>query len=61
MPGEHIWEAIRENNFYHQVFSSIEQVEDVLCLSLLELSSNCERLRSMTYFPHLEILPLTAT
>jgi len=61
MPVEHIWEAIRENYFYNQVFSSIEQVEDVLCLSLLELSSNCEHLRSMTYFPHLKILPLTAT
>ncbi len=61
MPVEHIWEAVRENYFYNQVFSSIEQVEDVLCQGLFELSSNCERLRSMTYFPHLKVLPLTAT
>jgi transposase len=61
MPVEHLWEDIRENNFYNQAFSSIEQVEDVLCQGLLELSSNSERLRSMTFFPHLAILPLTAT
>ncbi|MBA2747140.1 MAG: transposase [Tatlockia sp.] len=61
MPVEHIWEEIGENHFYNQAFSSIAQVEDVLCQGLLELSSNCERLRSMTYFPHLKMLPLTAT
>ncbi len=60
MPVEHIWEDIREHLFYNQAFSSLEQVEDVLCQGLLELSSNCDRLRSMTYFPHLPILPLTA-
>ncbi len=61
MPVEHLWEDIRENHFYNQAFSSLAQVEDVLCQGLLEISSNCERLRSMTYFPHLKILPLTAT
>lgn len=61
MPVEHLWEAIRENKFYNQAFSSIQQVEDVLYQGLLELSSNSERLRSMTFFPHLAILPLTAT
>ncbi len=61
MPVEHIWEDIRENNFYNQAFSFLEQVEDVLCQGLLELSSNCERLRSMIFFHHLKILPLTAT
>lgn len=61
IPVEHIWEEIRENHFYNQVFSSLAQVEDVLSQGLLELSSNSERLRSMTYFPHLKMLPLTAT
>ena len=61
MPVEHIWQALRANYFYNQVFSSIEQVEDVLCQGLFELSSDRERLRSITFFPHLKILPLSAT
>ncbi len=36
LPVEHIWEHLRENNFYNQAFSSIEQVEDVLCQGLYQ-------------------------
>lgn len=61
IPVEHLWEDIREHHCYNQAFSAVEQVKDVLCQGLLELSSNCERLRSMTYFPDLKILPLSAT
>lgn len=61
MPVEHIWEELRENHFYNQVFQSLDQVEDALCQGLLELCSDCDRLRSLTFFPHLRILPLNAT
>ena len=52
-PIEHLWEEIRENHFYNQVFDSIEAVMDKLCFGLNELISTPERLRAMTYFPHL--------
>jgi transposase len=61
MPVEHIWEELRENYFYNQLFQSLDQVEDVLSQGLLELCSDPQRLRSLTFFPHLRILPLNAT
>ena len=61
MPVEHIWEDIREKHFYNQVFPTLDQVEDVLCQGLVELCSDSDRLRSLTFFPHLRILPLNAT
>lgn len=54
-PVEHLWENIRENHFYNQIFDSIEAVMDNLCLGLSELIAAPEKLRSMTYFPHLRI------
>lgn len=61
MPVEHIWEDVRENHFYNQVFATLDLVEDVLCQGLVELCSDSERLRSLTFFPHLRLLPLNAT
>lgn len=61
MPVEHIWEDIREKYFYNHIYKSMVGVEDALCAGLLELCSNSERLRSLTFFPHLRILSLTAT
>jgi hypothetical protein len=61
MPVEHIWEEIREKHFYNQVFTTLNQVEDVLYQGLVELCSERDRLRSLTFFPHLRILPLNAT
>jgi hypothetical protein len=55
MPVEHIWEDIRENYFYNRILKSMDKVVDTLCQSLIELSSAPERLRSLTYFPHLRI------
>ena len=54
-PVEHLWEAIRENYFYNKVFDSLEKVMDTLCEGLNFFDSVPERLRSMTYFPHLRI------
>lgn len=54
-PIEHLWEKVRENHFYNQVFDSIDAVMDKLCQGLNELISAPEKLRSITYFPHLRI------
>lgn len=57
MPLEHVWEDIRENHFYNRIYKSMDKVEDALCAGLMELCSDPERLRTMTFFPHLRILP----
>lgn len=57
MPVEHIWEDIRENHFYNHAFNSIDKVEEKLSEGLLELCAEPERLRSLTFFPHLRIPP----
>ncbi len=54
-PVEHLWEAIRENYFYNEVFESLEKVIDTLCDGLNFFNSVPEKLKSMTYFPHLRI------
>jgi len=55
MPVEHLWEDIRENYFYNRILKSMDKVVDELCKGLVNLASDPERLRSMTYFPHLII------
>jgi DDE superfamily endonuclease len=54
-PTEHIWEEIREKHFYNRVFDSLEAVSDTLCKGIKELMDLPNKVRSMTYFPHLEI------
>jgi hypothetical protein len=54
-PTEHVWEEVREKHFYNQVFESIDAVMDTLCQALQELMRGPERLKSMTYFPHLRL------
>ena len=53
MPVEHIWAEIREKHFYNHIFPSLDKVEDELSLGLLELCADPDRLRSLTFFPHL--------
>lgn len=55
MPVEHLWDEIREKYFSNHLFNSLDKVEDTLCQALKELDSQPERLRSLTYFPHLRI------
>ncbi len=55
MPVEHLWEDIREKYFYNRILKSMDKVVDTLCEGLVNLSSDPERLRSMTYFPHMRI------
>jgi len=51
-PTEHIWEDLREKQFPNVACSSLDEVIDRLCEGLIQLESEPQRLRSMTYFPH---------
>lgn len=55
MPVEHLWDEIREKHFNNRTFKSLNAVEDTLCEALQQLNVQPERLRSMTFFPHLRI------
>jgi DDE superfamily endonuclease len=54
-PVEHIWDELREKYFHNRVFSSLDQLIDVLCRGLCDLADDAERLRSLTDFPHLKV------
>ena len=51
-PVEHLWEELREKYLHNLVFSSLDELIDVLCTGLHQLSDDQERLRSMMFFPH---------
>lgn len=55
MPVEQVWHEIREKHFDNHIFKSLDAVEDTLCEAFRELIAAPERLRSMTFFPHLRI------
>lgn len=52
---EHVWEEIREKHFYNRVFESLDAVSEALCKGLKELIALPDKIRSMTYFPHMRI------
>jgi DDE superfamily endonuclease len=54
-PVEHLWEELREKYLHNLVFSSLEDLTEVLCQALTELTEDKERLRSMMFFPHFRI------
>jgi transposase len=51
-PVEHLWEELREKYLHNRVFPSLEELIEVLCQALTELTEEKERLRSMMFFPH---------
>ena len=51
-PVEHLWEELREKYLHNRVFSSLEELIEVLCQALTELTDDKERLCSMMFFPH---------
>lgn len=55
-PVEHIWEEIREKYLHNRAFETLDECIDIVCAGINELSSNSEKIRSMTYFPHLRIV-----
>jgi DDE superfamily endonuclease len=54
-PTERVWEEIREKHFYNRAFETLDAVSDTLCVGLKELMDLPEKIKSMTYFPHLRI------
>jgi len=51
-PVEHLWEELREKYLHNRIFSSLEELLEVLCQALTELTEDKQRLRSMMFFPH---------
>jgi hypothetical protein len=54
-PVEHLWEELREKYLHNLVFSSLEELIDLLCTALNDLTADHDRLRSMMFFPHFRI------
>jgi putative transposase len=55
-PVEHIWDDIREKFFHNRIFSSLDILTDTLCYALNTLADDSQRVKSMTNFPHLQIV-----
>lgn len=59
-PVEHIWEYLREKHFGNDVFSSLEEVEQRLCIGLRDCMENPEQIKSLTLFSWMNTLSLSA-
>lgn len=55
-PVEHVWEELREKQLSNRAFASLDDVIDKVCEGLNQLEADPERLRSLTYFPHLRMV-----
>jgi hypothetical protein len=55
LPVEHLWEELREKYLHNRVFPSFDELIEMLCQALTELTDDNERLRSMMFFPHFRI------
>src|SRR3989440_9613746 len=51
-PVEHLWEELREKYLHNRVFPSLDELIEVLCQGLNQLTADQQRLRSMMFFPH---------
>ena len=54
-PTEHLWDEIREKYLHNRVFSSLDDTMDKVCIGLNDLCSKPEYIKSMTFFPYLNI------
>jgi DDE superfamily endonuclease len=54
-PVEHLWEELREKYLHNRAFPSLEDLIEVLCQALAELTEDHQRLRSMMFFPHFRV------
>lgn len=59
-PQEHVWDEIREKEFPNRVFSDLASVTRQLEQGLPKLADDCERLHSLTAWPWIISLNLTA-
>jgi hypothetical protein len=57
---EHIWEYVRENSFGNKSFDSLDDVEDLLCSSLVTLEQQPNIVRSLTSFDWFNTLHLSS-
>ena len=55
-PTEHIWDEIREKYLHNRIFNSIEETMEKVCVGLNDLDSKPDYVRSMTNFPHLNMI-----
>lgn len=55
-PVEHIWDELQEKYFHNRVFPSLELLSETLCQALNTLTDDVDHLRSLTNFPHLNVL-----
>ena len=60
-PAEHLWDEIREKSFANYVFDGLNAVEDRLMPALCTLEQDPQRVKSMTAFPWIVTICLTAT
>ena len=50
-PAEHVWEHIRENGgFKNKTFETLDDVEQNICVAVLELIEDKEKIKSLTGF-----------
>lgn len=59
-PQEHVWDEVREKDFPNRVFSDLASVRAQLERGLPKLAADHERLRSLTAWPWIVSLNLTA-
>jgi len=55
-PVEHVWDELREKYFHNRLFPSLDGLIEALCQWLTALADDPQRLRSLTSFPHLNVL-----
>jgi len=55
-PVEHIWDELREKYFVNGYTESLDELIQVLCDGLMDLESDPQYIRSLTYFPHLRMI-----
>jgi len=58
-PFEHLWEELREKYLHNRVFPSLDELIEVLCQALTELTEDKERLRTMMFSHILEMRSIT--
>jgi transposase len=54
-PTEHIWDEIREKYLHNKIYDTLEETMDKVCMGLIDLASKSDYVKSMTFFPYLNI------
>ncbi len=55
-PTEHLWDEIRGKYLHNRTFNSLQETIDKVCFGLNDLSSKPNYIKSMTFFPHFNIV-----